>query len=187
MKMVSICCIALLLLTVHGSATLAMYEAGKAVICIDDDFEKNEIGSMVDYYPTLYFEPANSREEVRNNEYTFVKTDVSIMTPGDLAIVTKPIRVMISDDAIDINESFTFVPNPVKNISIGKLGLINTTLYAGSWEDQTPHLVAFTEGNFSCCIYGQDIKQDEIEDFLSKIDVISKEDLADYLPKLWTE
>lgn len=175
------------LIIVHAAASLAMYEAGKAVICIDEKFEKNDLGNMFDVYPATYFEPVTSREEVKNNEYTLVVNEVTIMSPGDIGMVGKPIRIMISDNSFDLDATFSFKPSPVKSISMGRLGLINTTLYTGEWSKQTPHLVAFTEENFSCCIYGQDIEQDEMEEFLGKIDVVSKEDLATFLPKLWTE
>jgi hypothetical protein len=94
---------------------------------------------------------------------------------------------MISDKPFDLDFYFTFKPEPVKNMSIGRLDLVNTTLYKGSWEEQTPHLAAFTMGNFSCCIYNQDITQDKMEDLLGRIDIVGKEDIATYLPLLWTE
>jgi len=142
---------------------------------------------MFDIYPTMYFKTVTSRDEVKNNEYTFIINEITIVSPGDLAVLKKPITIMVSDNPFNLDDTFSFAPSPVKTVSVGKLGLINTTLYTGSWSDQTPHLVAFTEGNFSCCIYSQDIEQDEMEEFLSKIDVFSKEDLAAFLPKLWTE
>ncbi len=186
----SILCIALAMLAAQASATMAMYEAGKAVICIDEDFEKGDSSiSLFDTYPTIYFEPISSREEVKNNEYNLIFTDIGIMDKSnlDVAVVSKPITIMISDLPLDPESLFVFDINPVKNIKIGKLGLVNTTLYNGSWQEQTPHLVAFAEGNFSCCIYGQDIRQKDMEDFLARIDIISKDALSANLPKLWTE
>jgi hypothetical protein len=188
MKSLAIGCIILILLAAQGSASLAMYEAGKAVICIDDDFEMDDSKlSLLEMYPTIYFEPISSREDVRNNNYNLIFTDIGILSKSDFATVFKPIRIMISDQPFDPVSTFTFKPTPAKNITVGKLGLVNTTLYSGSWEKQTPHFVTFTEGNFSCCIYGQDIDQEEMEDFLKRIDVVNKSDLAIYLPSLWTE
>jgi hypothetical protein len=167
----------------QGSASLAIYEAGKAAICIDDTFEKEEI--VFSFYPTIYFEPVTSREQVRNNEYTLIINKIGVLT--DRGVILKPIRIMISDNPFDPNTTFSFVPSTVKTVLVGRLGLINTTLYAGSWSEQTPHFVTFTEGNFSCCIYGQDIEQYEIEDFLKRIDVLNKSNLDAFLPLLWTE
>jgi hypothetical protein len=187
MKNLALLLVILSLSIVQATASLTTYEAGNAVICIDDKLEKNDLGNMFDIYPTRYFEPVTSREEVKNNEYTLVISKVTIVSPGDLGMIEKPIRVMISDNPFDLNATFSFLPSPVKTVKIGRLGQINTTLYSGSWSEQTPHLVAFTKGDFSCCIYGQDIDQDEIEDFLKRIDVVNKSDLATYLPLLWTE
>lgn len=186
MKALVVCCIAILFLAAQGSATLAMYEAGKAVICIEDDFEKNDLLTFLDTYPTIYFEPITSREEVKNNEYNLTFTDISILS-NDMSAVAKPTKIMISDKPFDLTSVFAFESEPVKNISIGRLGVVNTTLYKGSWLEQTPHVVAFTVGNFSCCIYNQDIRQDEMEDLLGRIDIVRKEDLAAYLPRLWAE
>jgi len=183
-----VCWLAFSLLASQGSSSLAIYEAGNAAICIDHDFEKKDLAiSLFDTYPTIYFEPISSREEVKNNEYNLIFTDIGILDNSDLAKVSKPIRIMISDLPFDLESLFVFELNPVKNITIGKLGLINTTLYNGSWQKQTPHLVAFEEGDFSCYIYGQDIDQDDMEEFLAHIDILSKEDLAANLPQLWTE
>jgi hypothetical protein len=187
MKKTALILFVLTLTIIQATASLTIYEAGKVAICIDEKFEKTELGSMFDIYPTRYFEPVKSRDEVKNNEYTLVISKVTIVSPGDLGMVDKPIRVMISDNPFDLNATFSFISLPVKNVQVGRLGQINTTLYNGSWSEQTPHLVTFSEGNFSCCIYGQDIKQDDMEDFLSRIDVVDKSDLATYLSSLWTE
>jgi hypothetical protein len=185
MRSLAICCILFILLMAPGSASLAMYEAGKAVVCIDDKFEKGEV--FLDTYPTLYFEPVTSREQVSSNEYTLIINKIGIMGSSDFSIIYKPIQVMISDSPFDLAAIFMFTPIPVKTVSVGKLGQINTTLYTGSWSNQTPHLVTFTEGNISCCIYDQDTTQSEMEDFLKRIDVLSKVDLPTLLPLLWTE
>jgi len=184
MKSILVCGILLLLfLFQEGSASLAIYEAGKAAVCIDNKFEPEE--AVFDFYPTIYFEPVISREQVKNNEYTLIINKIGILS--DRGVISKPISIMISDNPFDLDATFAFVPSPVKTVPVGQLGLINTTLYTGSWSEQTPHLVTFTEGNFSCCIYGQDIRQDEMEDFLKKIDVVNKSDLSTLLPLLWTE
>ena len=172
-------------LSMPCSASLVMFEAGNAVICIDDEFEKKELGDIMDFYPAIYFDPV-TREHAKKNEYTLSINEITITTPEHFGVEGIPIRVMISNRPFDLG-IFTFTPTPVKSVVVGKLGRINTTLYNGSIEDQTPYLVAFTDGNLSCCIYDQDGTQRDMEDFLKRIDIISKEEFPSKLPLLWTE
>ncbi|MFZ2800172.1 MAG: hypothetical protein WAZ30_08110 [Syntrophorhabdus sp.] len=54
--------LALCVLASPGAASLTMYEAGKAVICVDDDLEvADPEWSMFETYPSVYFEPIDSR------------------------------------------------------------------------------------------------------------------------------
>jgi hypothetical protein len=54
--------LALCVLASLGAASLTMYEAGKAVICVDDDLEvADPEWSMFETYPSVYFEPIDSR------------------------------------------------------------------------------------------------------------------------------
>jgi len=175
----------ILALDMPVSANLVMFEAGNAVICIDDELEKKELGDTINFYPSIYFDPV-TREHAKKNEYTLSINEITITSPEHLGVVSIPIRVMISNMPFDLG-IFTFSPTPVKNVVVGKLGRINTTLYNGSLEDQTPYLVTFTDGNLSCCIYDQDGTQKDMEDFLKRIDIISKEELPSKLPLLWTE
>jgi hypothetical protein len=185
-KLILLLAVCLAILSVSmGSASLAIYEVGKAAICIEDKFEKANLGGfLLDTYPTIYFEPVTSREQVKNNEYNFFINKVNIL--NDRGFIEKPIWVMISDNPFNLDDTFSFDPQPVKIVPVGRLSMINTTLYNGSWEEQTPHVVTFTQENFSCCIYSQDIRQDAMEALLKRIDVVNKNDLVTLLPVLWT-
>lgn len=177
----------LIALPMNGSASLAMYEAGKAVICIDEDIEKSDLLSAMDVYPAIYFEPITSREEVKDNYYRLLINKITIMTSMDLATMDKPTSITISDKPLVGEDIFVFDIVPKKNVSIGKLGLVNTTMYSGDWMDQTPHFVIFSGNGFYCCIYNQDISEKSFLDLIGRVDILNKSELASKLSHLWSE
>lgn len=182
--------LALCMLASLGAASLTMYEAGKVVICVDDDLEvADPEWSMFETYPSVYFEPIDSREQVQDNFYKLHLNKIMLMEVGDVtdAMIDKPTSIMISDKPLVGSDLFSFEGQPVKNVTVGKLGLVNTTLYTGEWSSQTPHFVTFEGNGFYCCIYNQDISMVSFTEQLARIDVLAKTDLPTYLSRLWHE
>jgi hypothetical protein len=172
-------------------ASVSVFEAGPFAIILNQNMEKTEILSSVSTIPVLWFTPVTSklyakesRELIKENYYEFEISD-AVLFP-DATSINHPMTVFITENLNRSLSDFAFTGKPVKEISVGRLRLINTTLYSGDWMEQTPHYVEFSIDGFKCLIYHQDISETSFIERLQNIDIIKKADLKNYTSILWT-
>ena len=197
--LISLACLQVLILVAGiSSASTVIFEAGPFIIILNETMEKSELGSL-DILPVVWFDPAGtlhtmpvkSREKLDDlleaNYYEFHISSL-IGNVDDMGAVGHPTTIMISDKPVEGVGKFAFTPRAVKEVTVGRLQPINTTLYTGEWVKQTPYFVNFTVNGIYCCVYNQNTGERTITDMLKGLDIIRKGDLRQYnLSKLWSE
>lgn len=175
--------VALFCVLLPADASIIMFEAGPFAIIMDKDIEKTEIGDL-ELWPTFGFEPVASRELAKENYYN-LKIG-SVLADGESGLVSKyPMVVEISEKPIE--DEFNFIPEAVKEITVGRIYPINTTLYTGKYNGRTPHFVNFSTDGIYCTVYDPNTSETTITEFLNGFSVIRKEDLGKYnLSMIWS-
>lgn len=174
-----------ILAAIAVDASTVIFEAGPFAIIMDKDMEIMEIGGA-EMWNTIGFEPITSRELAKKNYYD-LKIGSAIVD-GEYGVVGKyPMIVEVSDEPID--DMLLFTPESVRNITMGKINPINTTLYTGTTSNElTPYFVNFTSDGIYCTVYDPNTSESTITEFLTGFSVIRKADLEKYdLSKLWSE
>ena len=167
------------------NASTVMFEAGPFAIIMDKDLEIIELTGS-DAWTMIGFDPVTSRELIKDNYYS-LKVG-TVLADGETGLVSRvPMFIEISEKPID--DMYLFVPEEVKNITVGKINPINTTLFTGKpTNGLTPYLVDFASEGIYCVVYDPDTSETSMEDFLKGFSVIRKVDLGKYdLSKLWSE
>lgn len=183
----------LLAMVATSSASLVIFEAGDYIICMDKKMEISKIGDL-DFWPMLAgFDKINSREEYEQNLYSLeIKDVLSGSQDGTEAGVlgrATVIELHNSGDTKSMMNDFIFIPVPIGNTTIGKVMMINTTLYNGTFEiggnERTPHYVRFNvDDTTQCEIYNSNTNEHDFKEFLGGLDVIPKSKIVETMPKL---
>ncbi len=175
--------------TTSVNAGTVLFEAGPFAIIMDEDMEIGEIGGA-DLWSLVGFEPITSRDLIKDNYYN-LKIG-SVLVDDEAGLVSKyPTSIEISE--MPSGSVFLFTPTPVKEVTVGKLRPINTTLYTGNFTtlsgtQMTPYFVNFSADDIYCIVYKPNSYERSMIEFLENFDVIWKEDLGTYdLAKLWSE
>lgn len=175
--------------TTSVNAGTVLLEAGPFAIIMDEDMEIREIGDT-DLWNLIGFERITSRELIKDNYYNLKMG--SVLVDGEVGLVSKyPAWIEISESPS--SSVFLFTPIPVKEVTVGRLRPINTTLYTGNFTtlsgtQMTPFFVNFSADGIYCTVYKPNTYERSMIEFLENFDVIWKEDLGTYdLAKLWSE
>jgi|GEM_PF-2542826 len=166
-------------------ASTVIFEAGPFAVIMDKDMEIMDIGGA-EAWNTIGFEPIISRELVKDNYYN-IKIG-TVLAKGESGLVSEyPTVIEISEKPID--DTFLFTPEAVKEITVGQLNPVKTTLFTGKTaNDLTPYFVNFTLDEIYCTVYEPNSSETSMTDFLKAFSVIRKKDLGKYdLSKLWSE
>lgn len=175
--------------TTSVNAGTVLLEAGPFAIIMDEEMEIYDFGDL-ESWKLIGFEPITSRELIKDNYYN-LKIG-SVLVDDEAGLVSKyPTSVEISETPS--GSFFLFTPTPVKEVTVGKLRPINTTLYTGNFTtlsgtQMTPYFVNFSANGIYCTVYEPNTHERSMIEFLENFDVIWKEDLGTYeLAKLWSE
>jgi hypothetical protein len=195
LKKLTIAAVMVCLLGCSAQASTAILEAGPFAIVLDQDLDVGRYGSY-EQWQVIGYEPITTREDVKADAYTLKIWEFTLLDK------VKKTALMDTNDYTSIEvrrgtrppeiryRGFTFTPEPVGNVTVGRLRPIETTLYTGSIEGtystKTPYLVAFYVDGISCLVYVVNTDELLMKLFLSRLDVVWKEDLSTYnLTKLW--
>lgn len=166
-------------------ASTVVLEAGPFAIVLDEHLEEMDVGG-IDLLKTFSFGSVSSRELIKGNYYNLEIG--GIIAKGEYGSVSEyPTQIEVSEKPL--GSMFLFTPEMVKEITVGKLRPVNTTLYTGNPDnDLTPYFVNYTVDGIYCIVYEPNTDEDSMTDFLKNFDVIRKADLGNYnLSKLWSE
>jgi len=165
------------------STSTAIFEAGPFAIITNQGMQKSDLYG-IDTIPTFWFDPVTVRELVQENYYKFEISDV-VSIGGELSINT-PLIIYITENLNATLNDFAFTNKAIKEISIGRIRTINTTLYSGDVDGVEPHYVEFFVDGFKCLIYTPDSFESYFIERVQNIDIIRKDDFKNYVDKLWT-
>ena len=164
------------------NCSIVVFEAGPYAIILDEHLETMEIGDVTGWQ-VFGFEPITSRELIKSNYYSLRIT--SLLEKDNAGVIGIPKFIEISEKPLE--DIPLFVPKKVKEISVGRLRPINTTLWTGEINGKTPYFVNFMIDGFYCTVYDPDTYETSVTDFLKNLDIIKKEDLGKYTSELWTK
>jgi hypothetical protein len=168
-----------------ADASTVMLEAGPFAIILDEYLESMKLGGM-DLLNTFSFGSITSRELIKENYYNLKIGGV--IAKGEYGSVSK-YSTQIEVSQKPLGSMFLFTPEVAKEITVGKLRPVNTTLFTGRTENNlTPYFVNYTVDGIYCIVYNPNTDENSMTDYLKNFDVIPKTDLGKYnLSKLWSE
>jgi hypothetical protein len=183
MLIIALCVILATISMVNGG--IVIVEAGPYAIIMDQDIEINEAGGT-NFWHVFGFEHVDSRELIRSNYYDLKMT--GLFEKDETGFISVPKSIMFSEKPL--GTIYFFTPKKVKNVTVGRLNPINTTLWSGtSWADskKMPYLANFTIDGLYCEVYDPNTSESSITEFLKDLDIIKKDDIGKYASKLWSE
>jgi hypothetical protein len=170
---------------VLADASTIIFEAGPFAIIADKNIEIFELGDL-ETWSTFGFEPITSRELIKDNSYE-LKMGTTLAKDESGLMSKYPMIIELSEKPT--NPVFLFTPIEVKEITVGRINQINTTLYTGrTSNDLTPYFINFTSNGIYCTVYDPNTSETTITDFLKGFSVIRKADLGNFnLSAIWSE
>ncbi len=165
-----------------ASGSTVIFEAGPYAIIMDKTMDIMDV-SNTNFWPGVFgFEPIQSRDLVKSNYYELKFT--GLLEKDSSGIIGVPEFIEISEKPLEGGAVFT--PKQVKDITVGRLRPVKTTLLTGEYSGKTPYFVEFTVDGFYCRVYNPNTDESSMTDFLQKLDIIKKDDIGKYAANLWS-
>lgn len=185
MKIFYVLMVTALCAIVLADASTIIFEAGPFAIITDKDIEIFELGDLKTW-STFGFEQISSRELIKDNYYE-LKIGTALAKDESGLMSKYPMLIMASEKPL--SNTFLFTPSEVKEVTVGRINQINTTLYTGETSnDLTPYFVNYSSNGIYCTVYDPSTSETTITEFLKGFSIIRKADLGNYnLSSIWSE